>query len=456
MSISRSCRKSLLSISVCIAISFAAATNRADESGSPGQGYSWLTEKPYLPPDFDQETFDNVWKNWPEPLRKKAEAASADERRKMAYQRYGLTPRHDGSKKPLQYVVDKDGNWIMNCFACHGGRVLGSTYPGAPNNRFALETLTAEIRLTKLQMKKPLTRMDVGSMVMPLGRTNGTTNAVMFGVALMAYRDSELNVHRHRLPPKMVHHDMDAPPWWHFHRKSHIYIDGFAQKGVRGLMQFMMVEQNGPEKFREWEEDFKDVFAFIQSVRPPKYPFAIDQELAKEGREVFHRNCADCHGTYGDSSDFPNEMVPIDVIGTDPVRLSALTKKHRAGYHESWFGYYGDQVTIDDPVGYIAPPLDGVWASAPYFHNGSVPTLWHVLHPSERPAIWKWASEELDRDRVGISVESFAALPKGLSQAERRQFFDTSQFGKSRQGHDFPETLSQSERTAVLEYLKTL
>ena len=420
------------------------------------KGYSWLTEKAYLPPDFDQETFENVWKVWPAPLRKMAEAADPDQRREMAFDRYGLTTRPDDSNKPLQYVVDRDGNWIMNCFACHGGQVLGKTYPGAPNNRFALETLTAEIRLTKLQMNKRLTRMDVGSMVMPLGKTNGTTNAVMFGVALMAYRDAELNVHRNRLPPKMVHHDMDAPPWWHFKRKSHIYIDGFAHKGVRGLMQFMMVEQNGPEKFREWESDFKDVFAFIQSIEAPKYPFPINQELAETGRKVFNKACADCHGTYGDDSEFPNEMVPIDVIGTDPVRLSALTKKHRAGYHDSWFGYFGEQVTIDDPAGYVAPPLDGIWASAPYLHNGSVPTLWHLLHPKERPNVWKRVSDELDKKRMGVEIQSLAEVPKGITKAERREIFDTSQFGKSQRGHDFPDELEESERAAVLEYLKTL
>ena len=77
----------------------------------------------------------------------------------------------------------------------------------------------------------------------------------LFGVLLMAYRDADLTVHKSRPPPKMVHHDMDAPPWWHFKRKKMIYIDGFAEKGHRGLMQFMLVPQNGPEKFREWEAD---------------------------------------------------------------------------------------------------------------------------------------------------------------------------------------------------------
>ena len=40
-------------------------------------------------------------------------------------------------------------------------------------------------------------------------------------------------------------------------------------------------------------------------------------------------------------------------------------------------------------VGYVTPPLHGVWASAPYFHNGSVPTVWDVLKPADRPKVWR-------------------------------------------------------------------
>ena len=164
---------------------------------------------------------------------------------------------------------------------------------------YALESLTESVRRTKLKIGKPLAHMDVGSMFMPLGKTVGTSNAVMFGVALMNYRDAELNVYPNRAPADMTHHDMDAPPWWHFHRKHHIYIDGFAEKGHRGLMQFMLVRQNGPEQFRAWESDFNEVYTFLQELRPPKYPLPIDGMKAERGKVVFNANCASCHGTYG-------------------------------------------------------------------------------------------------------------------------------------------------------------
>jgi hypothetical protein len=295
---------------------------------------------------------------------------------------------------------------------------------------------------------------------MPLGSSVGRTNAVMFGVGLMHFRRPDLSLDEQFGPPEFVHHDMDAPPWWHFHRRSSLYIDGFAARGHRGLMQFMLVRENGPEKFREWETDFRDVYAYLMSLRPPQYPGKIDTELAESGKQVFREHCSRCHGTYGDGTAFPETLVPLSEVGTDPVRLSALPIAGREKYARSWFAHHGepDQQDIHiDPQGYVAPPLDGVWASAPYFHNGSVPTLWHVLNPQARPAVWRRVGAEMDEQRVGLRIEEVDRVPlAGVDVAERREYWDSRQFGKSNAGHDFGEILSEAECRAVLEYLKTL
>jgi mono/diheme cytochrome c family protein len=447
----------------CLLIASLAAAAEPTGPPPPAQhGYELLTEKAYLPPDFKQQTFDAVWQQWPEKQRFLAEQLSPEQRRKMAFARYGLTPRPDDPAKPLQYVVDRQGNWTMNCFACHGGAIpdgQGGTrvWPGAPNTRFALQTLTEETRLMKVEQQEPLSRMDLGSVFVPLGSTNGTTNAVMFGVVLMGYRDANLAVHRDRPMPKMIHHDMDAPPWWHFKRKKMIYIDGFAAKGHRGLMQFMLVPQNGPEKFRAWDREFQDIYAYISSIQAPKYPYPVDAALAEEGRLAFNRVCAECHGTYGAAGEYPERVVPIEEVKTDRVRLDALTPAHRAAYGESWFTVFGKLPNIDDPGGYVAPPLDGLWASAPYLHNGSVPTLWHLLNPDERPTVWKRVASAYDTARVGPQIESLKELPaEVIAGWQRREYFDTRGFGKSAAGHTFPNRLSESEKRAVLEYLKTL
>lgn len=447
------------------AIALATATGRcvrADgvETEAVERGYRFLTESAVLPSDFHQSTFDHLWTVWPEPLRSEAEKATPEARRQMAFRRYGLTTRPgDDSGKPLQYVVDSRAAWTMNCFSCHGGSVYGEPTPGAPNNRYALQTLTEEIGKAKLRLGRLPGRMELGAMFVPLGTTNGTTNAVVFGMGLMNGRDEELNLVV-RVPKRFTHHDMDAPPWWHFHKRPSIYIDGFATKGHRGLMQFTLVPENGPDFYRRHESDFKDVYAYLSSLRAPKFAGPVDRELAEQGRAVFQSNCAECHGSYGDEWSYPNRRVPIDEIGTDPVRLKALTVEGRKKYGRSWFahaGEPGEQETVFDPDGYVAPPLDGVWASPPYFHNGSVPTLWHVLHPDQRPVVWRPVSEDMDAEKIGLQIEVVDEVPGGESDpVVRRSYFDTRKFGKSRAGHEFVEDLDEAETAAVLEYLKTL
>ncbi|HTM56739.1 MAG TPA: hypothetical protein VL175_22090 [Pirellulales bacterium] len=431
--------------------------SQAAEGAFSGRGYQILRTKAFLPPDFDQETFDNLWQSWEEPLRTQAAAASPDERRAMAFSRYGFTSEPgDTSGKPQQYTVDSQGNWTMTCLACHQGKAAGRVIPGVPNSHFALQTLVDDVRNTKLRIKKRLVRMDLASAVLPLGTSNGTTNAVVFGMALMASRDPELNVIQ-RIPPKLVHHDHDAPAWWNFKKKTHLYSDGFVGKNHRPLMQFMLIPENGPEKFAEWESDFREIYAWLESLSPPKYPFAIDRALAERGGDVFNTNCAECHGKYGRDASYPNKIVAIEEVGTDPVRLNALTVEHRAAYGASWFGHFGQDALVKDPGGYVAPPLDGIWASAPYLHNGSVPTLWHMLHPSERPAVWLRDEDGYDQEKVGLNVATMKTVPAEIKLgSDRRKYFDVTATGKSAQGHTFPEALDEDEKRAVLEYLKTL
>jgi mono/diheme cytochrome c family protein len=424
-------------------------------------GLQQLLARGYLPPDFDQEVFDQLWTTWEEPLRSLAAAADVAERRRLAMERYGLVPHPDDPSRSLQYVVDAAGSWTMSCLACHQGQVGGRAIPGVPNSNYALETLTEEVRLVKIRQRKAFGHMDMGSLLLPLGTTVGTTNAVIFGVALMRHRDAELNIVQR--PPRfdLVHHDMDAPAWWHYRRRKSLYADGFAAKGHRMLMQFLLVKENGPDRFHEWEEEFREIEDWIAGLEPPRWPGVIDGPLAAAGRTVFTAHCASCHGTYGGQASYPERLVPIAELGTDRVRLDSLAKAERSALNASWFGHFGadgrELAERAAGTGYVAPPLDGVWATAPYFHNGSVPTLWHVLHPAERPVVWRRSPTGYDDARVGLEVEERAEMPaEKLSAAVRRRYFDTRKPGKSAAGHDFPDVLTAEEKVVLLEYLKTL
>lgn len=422
------------------------------------RGYWFLTHKPYLPPDFDQTTFDGLWSMWPEPLRSEALKTTPAERRRMAFARYGLmeNPASPGEGPALGYVETPEG-WVMNCLACHGGKVAGQVIPGLPNSHTALQTLTEDVRGAKLLQLKPLGHLDKAAMGLPLSTTNGTTNSVVFGIVLGALRNPDMSVDTDKPIPPLVHHDMDPPPFWHVKKKRHIYIDGFAPKSPRPLLQFMMIPKNDRETLTGWESDFADVLAWMESIEPPKYPFDIDHERAERGRAVFEQRCAECHGTYGENWTYPERTVPIEEIGTDPVRLTALTPEHRRWMQVGWMSRFGADEVITEPVGYVAPPLDGVWATGPYFHNGSVPTLWHVLHPEARPTVWQRTQDGYDPERLGLEVTELDELPEAVTDvAERRRYFDTRLPAKSASGHTFVDALSEAEKGEVLEYLKTL
>jgi mono/diheme cytochrome c family protein len=115
---------------------------------------------------------------------------------------------------------------------------------------------------------------------------------------------------------------------------------------------------------------------------------------------------------------------------------------------------------------YRARPLDGVWATAPYLHNGSVPTVHDMLMPQlERPKLFCVGSRQFDPRKVGLAVPTGASCGTGVTR------FDVTGLGNSNLGHSFQGTetdkdklpagvlgraLTPSERDALVEYLKTL
>jgi cytochrome c553 len=451
--------KWLLMVAVC---GTAAATNSlAEDQGTVAQrGYEILRTHQFLPPDFDDEVFASLWTVWPEPERFTAEKSDTAGRRKLTFSYYGLIPAPedvDGTKPALGYVADGKGNWVMNCLACHGGKVAGRVIPGLPNSHFALQTLTEDVRLVKLSQGKKLSHLDLATLQLPLSTTNGTTNAVVFGIVLGTYRNPDMTVDTKRKLPPLMHHDVDAPPFWNVRKKRSLYSDGHAPKTPRPLMQFILLPRVSPETLTKWEPDFASILAWIESLEPPKYPFEINRVLASRGEAVFKEQCARCHGTYGPGGKYEQQTIALDEIKTDPLRWKALTREHRQWLKDGWMSHNGHDPVEVEPIGYVAPPLDGIWASAPYFHNGSVPTLWHVLHPDSRPVVWKRTEDGYDRDKVGLEVETFDAIPETLEvPAHRRRYFDTKHPGKSPAGHTFPNVLDEDEKRELLEYLKTL
>lgn len=452
-------------VSLYLSVMLIGVHSLGEEQSPAARGYTALRTHPYLPPDFDEEVLSSLWTVWPEPERSAAKNADEATRRQLTFSYYGLMPdteavdanTQSSKSRPLGYVVDERGQWTMNCLACHGGKVAGKVIPGLPNSHIALQTLTEDVRFVKLQQGKMLSHLDLGSLKVPLGSSDGTTNAVIFGVALGALRNPDMSVDLTRTLPPLLHHDVDAPPFWNVRKKTFLYADGHAPKTARPLMQFILLPRVTLDKLTEWEPQFADILAWIESLEPPKYPFEIDRTLAARGERVFVDNCARCHGTYGPGGKYEQQTIDLDEVGTDPLRFRSLTREMRQRVKDSWLSRFGADPVEVDPIGYVAPPLDGIWASAPYFHNGSVPTLWHVLHPDARPIVWKRTEDGYDQQQVGLEIETFDKIPESVkTKVHRRRYFDTQIPGKSSAGHTFPEALNENEKREVLEYLKTL
>ena len=125
-------------------------------------------------------------------------------------------------------------------------------------------------------------------------------------------------------------------------------------------------------------------------------------------------------------------------------------------YNESFFGEMAKAVP---GIGYVAPPLDGVWATAPYLHNGSVPTLKTLLDSSARPQFWRrgFSWSDYDSENVGWTFTSLEYGKDGEPNRNERIFiYDTTRPGYGNQGHTYGDGLNDNERDALIEYLKTL
>lgn len=200
---------------------------------------------------------------------------------------------------------------------------------------------------------------------------------------------------------------------------------------------------------------------FTLGLPSAPYPFRVNATKAERGRLLYERACAGCHA--------PGNTVLMtpEQTGTDPNRARVFTPNLVEGFIAEvregcevpeCFEEDGSEIPdsdVVDPTGkYASIPLDGVWATAPYLHNGSVPTLYHLL-VGERPATFFRGASTYDRKRVGYTWDQPTSI--------RSVIYDTSQAGHSNAGHTGPLfnggidwKKKPRKLEDLLEYLKTL
>jgi mono/diheme cytochrome c family protein len=239
-------------------------------------------------------------------------------------------------------------------------------------------------------------------------------------------------------------------------------IDREHLNGLAEVTAFFTVPSMGvhPNRAAARIGEAEDVLAFLSSYEAPRFPGEVGDSAAA-GRDIYSARCAACHGRYDESLtqprlvSFPNWIGPYD---TDPVRAAAFDAATVEAVRAS---PYGGRIQTRATGQYAAPLLTGLWLSAPYLHNGSVPTLWHLMHPEERPARFLVGGHRLDYARMGLDVRLDVngdyVYPENYRPWSQPALIDTSTPGFSNRGHDSEFSgMSEEDKAALLQYLKLL
>jgi mono/diheme cytochrome c family protein len=173
------------------------------------------------------------------------------------------------------------------------------------------------------------------------------------------------------------------------------------------------------------EPRFRELTLWVKNSKVPQYPLEWNQAQAQVGKVLFEQHCGSCHAKDGKRQ---GTEIPIAEIGTDRELANTLKVN-----------------------GYVARTLDGVWMRGPYLHNGSVPSVGELLKtPTQRASMFYRGNNLLNPQEIGFVSD--LAQEKGLHFA----LFDTRHPGNSNAGHEYGTALSDQDKKAILEYLKTL
>jgi hypothetical protein len=242
---------------------------------------------------------------------------------------------------------------------------------------------------------------------------------------------------------------------------------------------------------------------FIDNLPPPPYPFAsVDLARAREGKALFKTACASCHAPQNKT------IYAASTLGVDPNRTMVNTSVSRYGlaalvmeacsiyglnnqgqpgadwcmpkgtWQERLDEYFRDtpKRVAEGTNGYKADMLRGIWAQAPYLHNGSVPTLGQLVCSSTRPKQFLRGNLHYDEGMVGFEWADRPKARYGPDDTIQIKEYDTTVPGKANTGHTYgadmcPDTtgldpiadrkeiekrITGSKAGALLAYLKTL
>lgn len=249
--------------------------------------------------------------------------------------------------------------------------------------------------------------------------------------------------------------EVDSSSLWLQKRKGYKHWDGTQGVDLHRNVGAARANLNDPVNI----ENVAKITKFINELPSDPYPFDVNMAMAKRGQLHFTNHCVGCHSTQ-------NQIYSLEKTGTDSNRI-----RHFPEIMANFQGVILKSMCNDPKLcskpdgtpykthelsrladGYVAGSLEGIWARAPYLHNGSVPTL-RALLTKDRPNQFYRGNLNYDQKNVGFSWNY--PSPTAI-------IYDTTRSGNSNSGHDSIEFLGKDwnqnpqDLEDLLEYLKTL
>lgn len=392
--------------------------------------------------------------------------------------RYGLfrAPEENdglpfGLIKTTRQWRGEDGIAIA-CEFCHSSSLFGEIVRGLPNRHSDMQRLFLDMSaICETRGVEPLfdktpaqnnTIVNAADQLALLGLIYRNPDLTMDAVMVIRILNDSAMEYK-PVFDELAH--LKTPAWWNYGTKKSgamgYYWDGGAPKtsNFSAFTYALAYRDVDPapliDALDAWIESGP---AYLATLKAPKYPFPIDLDQARSGRVLYDRLCARCHGTYASevatasTLRFPGIVVPNVELGADPLRAAFSTS-----IVAEIKSHLREDFTLTG--GYAAPPLTGIWARAPYLHNGSVPNMRQLLRPHERvPAYVHLAdpNDPKDFDQVNLGWR-FAPFSSGTKVDEFARVYDPTRMrGLTNTGHSYATELDDSQVMLLIEFLKTL
>lgn len=429
-------------------------------------------------------------------------------------------PNDQKPNYPLGFrFIEKNGavGFTMSCAQCHAGRLFGKTILGLSNRwtqanqafylvkqgmtvmtPFWLKTLSHATHEEKLLYKR--TRDNLKSVGTSWPQSTGLdTSLAQVALSLNKRTPDEWATKSKKFekqprPDDLNQNPADSKPlvWWNVKYKNRWLADASVKSDNPIFTNILWNEIGRGSDLKEldqWLDQnqnvLKELSAAVMASEAPKFTdfFSEDHftpDKVFKGEKIFNNFCARCHGIYtkawslsnSDQLTWKQQLETVDVkylkstfaidVGTDPFRylgMKSLQQLNNLSLSKKY------NTRVEPQVGYVPPPLVGIWARWPYFHNNSSPSLCSVLtKSSQRPTSYFMMDSENPETQFDFQCNGYP-LGEKVEKKWRKNYFkyDSTKKGLSKAGHDEgifldqgKEILSPEDKMHLIQFLQTL